>query len=230
MRWADLDVLNHVNNVTYLEYAAEAQGLLVADGAVRPDRAVDVTVTFLAPLLLSLAPVTVVSTFDADVLTQEIRSGDDASVVNARVVSTWRQVPPLTVPDGAEGPIPVRVRVGDVDATGAVTLPKIFELFQESRVLLIADHLPRRTVGQFVVGTVAVQTFGELHWRVEPYLAHGWLSRVGNGSFTIESVVSDGERHLLRATSVLVGFDVETQRSRAFTEEERAVMAAAVLA
>ena len=33
MRWADLDSLNHVNNVVYLDYAAESRAILVEDGS-----------------------------------------------------------------------------------------------------------------------------------------------------------------------------------------------------
>lgn len=40
MRWADLDSLNHVNNVVYLDYAAESRAILIEDGVVGADERV----------------------------------------------------------------------------------------------------------------------------------------------------------------------------------------------
>lgn len=227
MRWADLDQLNHVNNVVYVEYAAEAQALLRAADELPDSDPRSVQITFLSPMLLSLTPVTVRTTLDGGELTQEVCSGD---TVNARVVSSYREPAAAVVVAGADGPIPVRTRIGDVDGTGAVTVPKLCELYQESRVLLISQHLPKRALGQFVVGTVTIDVLGPMPWRPEAYEAHGWLTRVGDASFTIEMVITDGDRVLSRGTSVLVGFDLEAQTSRRFTEEERAAMLPHVLA
>lgn len=227
MRWADLDVLNHVNNVTYLEYVAEAQALLVADGALRADAPTEVTVTFLAPVLLSSEPLTITSVLDSNTLTQEVIA---RGVVSARVVSTWDGSEPFDVPAEINQPTDIRVRVGDVDASGAVTVAKVFELFQESRILLISTQLPQRTVGKFVVGTVGVRVHRAVAWREAPYQAYGWMSRLGNGSLTIDSVIHDGDEPVLSATAVLVGFDPETQTSRAFDADERAAMEPAVIA
>lgn len=228
MRWADLDMLNHVNNVTYLEYAAESQALLTADGSLPSDRPGEVTVRFKVPMQLSRTPVTVVSHRDGPGLGQEICSGPDGSTVNARIVTTWDSVEAPPVPDGAES-LDVRVRVGDVDARGAVTVPQAFELFQESRILLLANRLSRRAFGQFVAGTVTVRFHGDLRWRQQPYEAFGWLSRASNRSFTVETVIQDGGAPLLSATSMLVGFDLDTQQSRTFTDEECDILRGAVL-
>ena len=70
MRWADLDSLNHVNNVVYVDYAMEARGRLVDDGVLGAGQTIRrLRVDFLRPLLLSSKPVLVRSTIDADVLT-----------------------------------------------------------------------------------------------------------------------------------------------------------------
>ena len=72
MRWADLDELSHVNNVTYLDYAHEARAVHVAAGELA-DRAVGaVSVEFLRPLLLSRTPLHVTSSDDGVRLVQEI--------------------------------------------------------------------------------------------------------------------------------------------------------------
>lgn len=224
MRWADIDMLHHVNNVTYVEYAAEALALLVGEDAVRADPPGEVSVTFLKPILLSHQPIVVSTVLDGDTLTQEIRSGDDSDPA-ARIVSRWGSYEGVPLPDGAEGPIDVRVRVGDSAGDGLVTVPKMFELCQESRIRLISQRLNDDAFGRFVVGTVTVRVHGPVTWRVQPYQSHGWLGRFGEGSFTIHTVMTDRGRPLLSGTSVLVGFDLDTQRSRRFTDEERAAMA-----
>jgi len=228
MRWADLDMLNHVNNVTYLAYAAEARALLAAEGSLPSERPAEVTVRFKVPMQLSRTPVTVVSHRDDAGLGQEICSGPDATTVNARIVTTWDPVEAPPVPVGAES-LDTCVRIGDVDGRGTVTVPQAFELFQESRILLLANHLSHRAFGQFVAGTVTVRFHGDLEWRQQPYEALGWISRVSNRSFTVETVIQDGGTPLLSAKSMLVGFDLDTQRSRTFTDEECDILRGALL-
>jgi len=230
MRWADLDMLKHVNNVTYLEYAAEAQAILASEGSMPADGPAEVSVRFMAPMVLSRTPVTVTSRFDDAGLVQEIRSGANGATVNARVTTSWARVEPPTVPEGARAdPLETYVRIGDVRADGQVTTPKAFELAQENRVLRVSHYLSRRSAGQFVVGTVTVRFHGDLIWRPEPYAAYGWLSRAGARSFTVEALIHDDGVPLLSATSMMVGFDLEAQRSRTFSDEERELLARVVL-
>lgn len=230
MRWADIDVLNHVNNVTYLEYAAEAQGLLSRSGEVPALPPTEVTVTFLVPAMLSRVPVRVVSMYDGDTLTQEVRSGEGGAVVNARVVSRWGQPAAPVVPSGASGPRPMRLRLGDLSGDGVVTVPKTFELIQETRVPLMAGVLDGLDVGRFVVGTVAAQRHRPLSWTGDDLEAYGWISRVGRGSATVRTVLQDNGGTVISADSTLVGFDLATQTSRPFADDERETLAAAVIA
>jgi len=231
MRWADLDMLNHVNNVTYLEYAAEAQAILASDGSMPADRPSEVTVRFMAPMVLSRTPVTVTSRFDDAGLVQEIGSGQGGATINARVTTTWGHVEPPAIPEGArEDPLTTHLRIGDVQTDRRVTTPKAFELAQENRVLRVSHYLSRRSAGQFVVGTVTVRFHGDLIWRPEPYTSYGWLSRAGARSFTVEAVILDDGVPLLSATSMMFGFDLEAQRSRTFSDEERELLARAVRA
>ncbi|HET7351088.1 MAG TPA: thioesterase family protein [Marmoricola sp.] len=59
MRWADMDLLGHVNNVTYLEYVAEARlDMFGGDGAGRA-RVARHRVQFVAPLVFHRHPVRV---------------------------------------------------------------------------------------------------------------------------------------------------------------------------
>lgn len=225
MRWADLDSLNHVNNVVYVDYAAESRAMLIDDGLLEPGRDVThMSVKYVRPLLLTRHPVLVVSSIDSDTMTQEIsveRDGERA--VHAVVTTSFGTPTPRSRAEVAIDPLPSRIRRSDLDAAGVVGPTKTFELFQEGRILFISSHLAELSAGQFVVGTVSVDFHRPITWRREPYQVRGWISRVGDASITIESELSDGDAVLARAQSFLVGFDLALQTSRVFTDEERAV-------
>jgi acyl-CoA thioester hydrolase len=225
MRWADLDSLNHVNNVVYVAYAAEARELLgegVAEATVR-----SVTVRYRRPLLLSSRSVVVVSSLEGAELRQEIRSegADDVFADIATELGGLVPIVPHTPPGEA---LSIRVRRDDLDSSGLVSVTKMFELFQEARVLYLSTRLGRVTPGSFVVGTVSVQQARPLPWRAEAYDISMRLSRVGGGSLTIEAELSDGGGIIARSTSVLVGFDLESQRARRLDDDERATLEALV--
>ena len=224
MRWADLDSLNHVNNVVYLDYAAESRALLVEDGllASRPVRHIDVE--FLRPLLLSRRPVHLTSTVGIDELVQEIRPGPDTSPF-ARVVTTFGTPERLQADRAYADPLPCQLRRSDLGPDGTVTPVKVFELFQEARILFVSSRLHAMSAGRFVVGRVGV-TYGDaLPWRREPYDVVSWVSRLGRSAATTAADSGgDGTVHA-RASAVLIGFDLETQRSRAYSEDERAAFA-----
>ena len=228
MRWADLDTLNHVNNVVYLEYAAESRVILVEDGVVGAGEQVErIAVDFLRPLLLTTRPVDVVSTRKGDELVQELCHQDgDSRTVFARVTTTFGARSPLTSRPPSLPPYLLRLRRGDIDASGQVGETKIFEFFQEARIFLFTslagDHW---AAGRFVVGRVVV-TYGEpMGWRREPYPVQSWLSRIGESSITVEAEIVDGGTVHAHATAVLVGFDLATQRSRRMSDEERSAFA-----
>jgi acyl-CoA thioester hydrolase len=221
MRWADLDSLNHVNNVVYLDYAAESRALLVEDGLLDAESTVaEVAVDFLRPLLLSTRPVHVVCTHDGDGLVQEIRSAGSDTVF-ARVTTAFGPPPALAVQGASVAPLPVRVRRSDLDLTGSVSPTKMFELFQESRILFLSHRLSTMSPGRFVVGRVEVVLARPMSWRTEPYGTRAWVSRVGTSSFTIESQLVDDDGVLAQCRAVLVGFDLESQRSRTLTPLEK---------
>jgi acyl-CoA thioester hydrolase len=220
MRWADLDSLNHVNNVVYLDYAAESRAMLADDGLVGADEPVArIGIDFLRPLLLSRRPVQVVSRRDGSDLTQEIRSAGHDTVF-ARVVTSFGEAEAITPADGAEH-LPAQVRRSDLDPTGSVSTTKMFELFQEGRVLFLGTRLSSMSPGRFVVGRVEV-TYGlPMPWRSEPYEMRTWISRVGSSSVTIGSQIALGDVVHAECVTVLVGFDLEAQRSRRLTDAEK---------
>lgn len=223
MRWADLDSLNHVNNVVYLSYAAEARARMVEDGLLDAELTVaGITVKFVRPLSFGRAPVIVASQIEGDTLKQEICvEVDGERAVFAEVVSRHGE------PEQAERREDVDVfamalRRSDAEASGDVTSTKIFELFQESRILSIATRMDAMGPGSFVVGTADVTVHRPIRWRAEPCAAGVWISRVGRASFEIGAQLSDETGVLASSRTVLVGFDPVTQRSKPFNDRQRA--------
>lgn len=223
IRWADLDNLNHVTNVVYLDYADEAQAVLRRDGHLAAERPVqDITVTYLRPTALSPRPLLLRSGLDGDTLTQEVcTTAGDEPVVHARVVTTYGAPSEPQIPDLDVEPVEARVRTTDLDVTGSVSLSGQFRVAQEARVLHFASRMERQRLGQFVVGTISVQGVVPLAWRPVPYEAHSWISRVGPGSFTINTLVGEPVEPIFVNQATLVGFDSETQTARRFTDDER---------
>ncbi|MGH3459015.1 acyl-CoA thioesterase [Aeromicrobium sp.] len=225
MRWADLDQLNHVNNVVYVDYAMEARAQLVDESLLDDDLPIRrVRVEFMRPLLLSSKPVTVRSSVDGDVLTQEIRSHDGSALFSTVVTEHGRPEP---IDDDRGTPLQMWVRRSDVGPDGAVTLTRLFELFQETRIMSFASVIPHRQAGRFVVGRVELDPGESLPWRREPYPVQSHISHVGRSSFSSTTRIDGGQYG--SATATLVGFDLTNQRSRRLDDDEREALTAAML-
>ncbi len=223
MRWADLDSLNHVNNVVYLDYAAESRAALVNDGLLSESAVIaGISVTYHRPLELGRLPVTVASSIDGATLMQQICIDAHGSrTVFAELVTRMGELEPAALHNDVVQ-LPMSLRRSDLDASGDVTPTKLFELFQEARVLSIATRLNALRPGSFVVGTSEVRLHRSICWRLEPCVAGMWISRVGRASFDIGVQLSDESGVLASARTVAVGFDPQTQRSRPFEERELA--------
>lgn len=226
LRWADLDTLNHVNNVRYVDFALEATGRLIADGVVPGDADITrIDVDFLRPLMLSLKPIRICSAVADGRIVQEIRVED---TVFARVTTdfgslTMRFAKPRT------GPVySGQARRADLDGSGNVTPAKVFELFQESRILHFARLLERHVAGDFVVAKLSVDYHRPIGWRPEPWLISSWISSVGNSSMAISSLIADGDEVFATCEATLAGFDMKTQKSRRLSEEEKAQLSASL--
>lgn len=117
------------------------------------------------------------------------------------------------------------VRFSDVDVYGHVNNVKYFEYFQEARIAFImalGRDLNDRSMRQ-VVGRIDVDYKRPILFRPEPYVIETWVTDIGRSSYGLESRIvdeSDGQVYS-KAAVRLVTFDMDTQRSRPLTEEER---------
>ncbi len=71
LRWADMDLLGHVNNVTYLDYVTEAREALFAGHPAARARVARHQVEFRAPLVFRRTPV-LVDTWVTDVTARQV--------------------------------------------------------------------------------------------------------------------------------------------------------------
>ncbi len=251
LRWADLDLLGHVNNVTYLDYVAEARAALFAGLPAGRAPVRRHQVEFVKPLTFRRTPVLVdswVTDAGADevALAHEVYDapggGDSGRTVylRASTVLTHRLtgeeravVEQVPGPDHewrpvhheqrpAGGVYDLTVRLSDLDERGVARAGVFFEYFQEARIRYLMDmHTRGERWSQHVVARTDLDYLAPAHHRQQPYSVHSWVGHLGSRSFTIQSEVRDDDRVLARATVVMVAFDMETQRTTEMTPAQR---------
>ncbi len=248
MRWADMDMLGHVNNVTYLDYVAEARERLFSGSTAGRARVRRHRVEFASPLVFRRRPVLIDSwvTGMGDntlSLAHELYDAPDGErTVHARVSSelevgpgavdrdlldqhrgpdhTWRPLADDARPGGDL--YALTVRRGDVDERGFARDAAFFEYFQEARIaFLMSLHTRGQRWNHHVVARTDVTYLEPLGHREEPYAVRSWIGRVGTRSFTVQAEVLDGDRVLARAAVVMVIFDLESQRPTDMADSQR---------
>ena len=251
MRWADMDMLGHVNNVRYLDYVAEAREDLFSGLPAGRAPVTRHQVEFAAPLVFRRRPILVDSWFtevtDTSVsLAHEVydapEDADGERTVYLRASSVLAtELPPAAyeraeaglAPDHSWRPLSGEVRPGgetysltvrraDIDEHWFVRDVAFFEYFQEARIkLLMGLHTRGQEWSHHVIARTDIDFLAPVPHRTTPYAVRSWIGHVGTRSFTIRAELLDGDQVLTRATVVMVTFDVETQRPRDMAEEQR---------
>ena len=221
MRWADIDQLSHVNNVRYVDYADEARLELIESGQLRGDLQIGrCEVEFLRPLLLSMEPVRISGIAEGDRLVQEVstQGGTVFARISTDLVESRSPIEGSVIDARA---YPFSLRRSDM-THGVVGNTKYFEIFQEARIRAVSKLIGINSPGGFVVGRVAIDFAVDLPWRAEPYPTRTWIEKFSRSTIELCSEIVDQGTTFARATAVLVGFDLENQRSRPLNDEERA--------
>lgn len=225
MRWADLDSLNHVNNVVYLEYAADAR--VAMDAALPEGVPVRSVIEFRRPILLGRAPVVVTSTVEGSVVRQSIGvAGSDREFAHVEV--TYGH-PADVEPMAAAHTHELALRETDF-SDGRVSEAQVFELFQECRIPYIATLLPQMAPGRFVVARVEVDHLRPITRAAQALITRERVAHVGTSSYSIASQLLDDDVVVASSTSVLVGFDLPTQSARRLTDDELGYLEAGLAA
>ncbi len=127
----------------------------------------------------------------------------------------------------------VPMRWSDVDAYRHANNVAFLGYLQEARVDMLFVHAARQGAEHLAEGVVVaghvVDYLAPLHPRAEPVRIETWVRQLGHASFSlgyeVADVASDGGRTTyLRASSVLVPFDVEAHRPRRLGASERAAL------
>ena len=119
------------------------------------------------------------------------------------------------------------VRFDDLDSYGHVNNVTFAEYLQEARVDFAHHYLADSTEAHegAVVAHQSLEYLRPVSFRIAPLKVVTWVTRVGTSSFDVEYEVCDDDAVYVRATGVLVAYDVSKHRPRALTEAERAALA-----
>ncbi|AQS69551.1 thioesterase family protein [Streptomyces pactum] len=112
------------------------------------------------------------------------------------------------------------LRWADMDAYGHVNNVVFLRYLEEARI----DFLfrPEKDFKQgSVVARHEIDYKRQLVHRHHPVDVELWVTEIRAASFTLTYEVKDGDEVYVRASTVIVPFDFETQRPRRITAEER---------
>ena len=121
----------------------------------------------------------------------------------------------------------VQLRFSDIDSMGHVNNSRYLSFLEDSRIALlhqIAAEGPKSLIG-LILARVEIDYIKPVLLNDEPVEVDVWVSGIGSKSFTLGSVIRQGDAVAAKANAVLVAFDYETQTSRALTDEERQALA-----
>jgi acyl-CoA thioester hydrolase len=230
LRWADLDSYHHINNVRYLDFAAEVRQRLADEGALGADRPVgSITINYLQPLHLRAKAVTVRTQIDGDQLNQVITAGD-SDTTHANLVTTLGRAaaPRPTAPGDYQHLHEVNLRMQDVGPDGCVSVERLADLLQELRIEHRSALDRDRAWGKSVVASVTLDVFGDVRRGAPGLRAVSWVPKVGRSSYVSQSELRDDQQVLMRAVTVMVAFDAEHEKSRPMTQAEIDVVSKAL--
>ncbi|MGW0733614.1 acyl-CoA thioesterase [Streptomyces sp. NPDC002851] len=126
---------------------------------------------------------------------------------------------------------PCTLRWSDMDAFGHVNNARFLTYLEEARIdfmfrLAPGDGSPSFSGGS-VVARHEIDYVRPLVHRHEPVVVESWVTKIGAASLTIAYEVKEPEEDgqvYVRAATIVVPFDLEAQRPRRITPEEKAVL------
>lgn len=128
------------------------------------------------------------------------------------------------------------LRWGDMDAYGHVNNVQYHRLLEEARVRAFADWFNSTGPDSMLSSGVLlarqeIEYLDQLVYRQEPVHVDMWITHIGGASwdmaYEMRDSAEDGALYA-RAESTLVAFDIEAQRPRKLTDDERGALEAYV--
>jgi acyl-CoA thioester hydrolase len=117
-----------------------------------------------------------------------------------------------------------KVRFGDIDSQGHVNNVKFLGYLEDARLEMFHGDLVRKgepPIRGMVVSRHEIDYRRPLLPTVYPVRVETWVTEARAASFSLAYEVRDDEHVYAEARSVLVAFDLETNRLRRFTAKER---------
>ncbi|GAB3708771.1 acyl-CoA thioesterase [Nocardiopsis nanhaiensis] len=121
-----------------------------------------------------------------------------------------------------------QVRYADLDPQQHVNNVRMLTYLEDARVGFLhfgIGEIGAEGFGATVVARQEADYVAPLLPRTEPVRVELWVTEVRNASFSMSYEILDDDRVYLRAKTVLVGFDVETQSARRLNDAERTLLA-----
>ncbi|MEV0527844.1 thioesterase family protein [Streptomyces sp. NPDC050439] len=120
------------------------------------------------------------------------------------------------------------LRWSDMDAFGHVNNVVFLRYLEEARIdfmfrLAPGDGSPSFSGGS-VVARHEIDYVRPLVHRHAPVTIESWVTKIGAASLSISYEVKDPEQVYVRASTIVVPFNLEQQRPRRITAEEKAVL------
>lgn len=228
IRWGDLDPLKHVNNVVYVDFALEAWPDLRANGLIPHGDPRHMQVDYRLPVFKTDEPLHIDNAVDSGKLTQSMfvpGSEQPAAIVTAYFNSAVE--PAKYEPALHTGSL--MLRFSDLDDRGRINPARLFELFQEARVLFINEVMKPENIPAIVIARSDVFFIEPVRWQTAPLATQTWVKHMGNSSFIIRAQISVDGKVLAVAETVMVAFSAETQRASLLTGDQRAELRALML-
>lgn len=119
------------------------------------------------------------------------------------------------------------VRFGDIDSLGHVNNCRYFTYLEDARVsMFLTDPLRegREPLRGVVVARHEIDYVRPLLFGPDPVRVETRVTEIRRASFGLAYEIRDDEHVYVRATSVIVGYDVERARPRRLDERERAFL------
>ncbi|MEU6342071.1 thioesterase family protein [Streptomyces sp. NPDC046977] len=123
---------------------------------------------------------------------------------------------------------PCPMRWSDMDAFGHVNNVVFLRYLEEARVDFMFRLAPGEGSASFTGGSVIarheIDYLRPLVHRHEPVTVETWVTKVGAASMTVAYEIKDGETVYVRASTIVVPYNLEEGRPRRITAEERAFL------
>jgi acyl-CoA thioester hydrolase len=119
------------------------------------------------------------------------------------------------------------VRFGDIDFLGHVNNCRYLTYLEDARISMFRldpQREGREPLRGLVVARHEIDYHRPLLFGPDPVRVETWVTELRAGSFSLAYEIRDDEHVYVRASSVIVAYDIEKARARRFSDDELAFL------